>query len=333
MSIARCFIYALSLPFAICAAPKPHIVYILIDDWGWSNWGTHRVNDSLPEIDTPNLDALAADGVLLDRFYTHKFCGPSRAALQSGRLPIHVTVVDSNLADTNPEDPVGGFQGVPRNMTGIANVLGRAGYATHMAGVGGRDLLVQYSLLPASTPITHMLYVLPTQKWHCGVATHDHSPHGRGYDSALHYFDAANDHWTQNWGSCPVGNEQGVCVCMCVYPIPSLALPPRPPSTLCSPWRSRRDGSLEHSPWRAARRVWRCRYQQQLPVFSVKPGAGLHLGGRHSCAAYALCHWSAQRVAAALSLLGAPLCARALRSPSCRPRSVRRSGRPGAWLG
>ena len=125
-----------------CAAlsappPKPHIVYILIDDWGWSNWGTHRVNDSLPEIDTPNLDALAAEGIILDRFYTHKFCGPSRAALQSGRLPIHVTVVDSNLADTNPEDPVGGFQGIPRNMTGIATVLGRAGYTTHMAGVRG----------------------------------------------------------------------------------------------------------------------------------------------------------------------------------------------------
>lgn len=131
-----CAALSLLLVHTLGAAPKPHIVYILIDDWGWSNWGTHRVNDSLPEIQTPNLDALAADGVLLDRFYTHKFCGPSRAALQSGRLPIHVTVVDSNLADTNPRDPVGGFQGIPRNMTGIANVLGRAGYATHMAGVG-----------------------------------------------------------------------------------------------------------------------------------------------------------------------------------------------------
>lgn len=220
MSLLRHLACALLLHVALCTPPRPHIVYILIDDWGWSNWGTHRVNDSIPEIVTPNLDALAAEGILLDRFYTHKFCGPSRAALQSGRLPIHVTVVDSNLADTNPSDPVGGFQGIPRNMTGIANVLGRAGYATHMAGVSGWTVVVPRparqmetaNLFQATQALISPALALTPQKWHCGVATHDHSPHGRGYDSALHYFDAANDHWTQNWGSCDDGTEQGARV-------------------------------------------------------------------------------------------------------------------------
>ena len=47
----------------------------LVDDWGWNNLG-YRGN---PEIVTPNMDALAAAGVKLDRFYTHvraAFPGP-----------------------------------------------------------------------------------------------------------------------------------------------------------------------------------------------------------------------------------------------------------------
>ena len=118
---------------ALAAAPKPHIVYALIDDYGWANAGWHRATPD-PETVTPNLDALVKEGVELDRHYGHKFCGPSRAALQSGRLPIHVTVLDNPLPSVNPKDPDGGFQGIPRNMTGIATKLKTAGYATHFAG-------------------------------------------------------------------------------------------------------------------------------------------------------------------------------------------------------
>ena len=108
----------------------------MIDDWGWANFAPHRAA-GLPgneEFLTPNLAALAGEGVLLNRLYAHKFCGPSRAAIQSGRLPIHVTVLDDNLADHNPKDPIGGFQGIPRNITGVAQKLKGAGYATHMVG-------------------------------------------------------------------------------------------------------------------------------------------------------------------------------------------------------
>ena len=72
--------------------------------------------------------------MLLDRQYGHKFCGPSRAAIQTGRNPIHVNVLDSNLDAYNLKDPQGGFMGIPRNMTGIAAKLSGAGYATHMVG-------------------------------------------------------------------------------------------------------------------------------------------------------------------------------------------------------
>ena len=80
-----------------------------------ANFAPHRAGDSAGnnEFLTPNLAALAKNGTLLNRFYGHKFCGPSRAAIQSGRLPIHVTVLDNPLPSVNPKDPDGGFQGIP----------------------------------------------------------------------------------------------------------------------------------------------------------------------------------------------------------------------------
>ena len=89
--------------------PPPHIFFLLIDDYGWANIGFHNKNSS--EIVTPNLDALAASGVILDRHYTHKFCSPTRSALQTGRSPIYVNVLNSPLNQHNPKDTIGGFQG------------------------------------------------------------------------------------------------------------------------------------------------------------------------------------------------------------------------------
>ena len=72
---------------------------------------------------------------MLDRLYGHKFCGPSRAAIQTGRNPIHVSVLDSGLDVYNANDGTGGVgMGIPRNMTGIATKLKTAGYRTHMVG-------------------------------------------------------------------------------------------------------------------------------------------------------------------------------------------------------
>ena len=148
------FVNAAAPPETTTTAPplKPHIVYLVIDDWGFNNWAGRVPNTEFP---TPNLVSLLHEGILLDRTYGHKFCGPSRAAIQSGRNPIHVTVLDDNLSNNNPKDPQGGFQGIPRNMTGIAQKLKGAGYSTHMTG-----------------------------KWHCGLATFSHIPHGRCVFSA-----------------------------------------------------------------------------------------------------------------------------------------------------
>lgn len=159
---------AASAGSAAASPPTPHILYILIDDWGWNAVGWHTANAT--EIVTPNLDALHSEGLELDRLYAYKFCSPTRSALQTGRNPIHVNAFNGAIGAFNPEDAVGGFEGIPRNMTGVAAKLKQAGYATHMAG-----------------------------KWHIGAATPDHTPLGRGYDTSLCYFDGFNDYWGQQW--------------------------------------------------------------------------------------------------------------------------------------
>ena len=130
-------------------AVPPSFFVLLLDDMGWANVGFHSPNST--EVVTPNLDALAAEGVILERFYTHKFCAPSRCALQSGRHPIHVNVLNSPLNQHNPRDRVSGYMGIPRNFTGIAEKLKAANYSTKMWG-----------------------------KWDSGMAVEEQTPRGRG---------------------------------------------------------------------------------------------------------------------------------------------------------
>lgn len=153
-------------------ASKPHILYMLVDDWGWANVGYHR-NPPTKEVVTPNIDSLVKDGLELDQFYVFQFCSPSRSSLLTGRLPIHVNVLNLPPGHYNPKDPVSGFAGIPRNMTGIAEKMKEAGYATHMVG-----------------------------KWHAGMATPDHIPTGRGFTTSYGYLQGANDYYTEHYQSC-----------------------------------------------------------------------------------------------------------------------------------
>ena len=170
--VVLCAIVMLGLVTAKTVADKPHIVYILVDDWGWANVGYHR-NPPTREVDTPNFDSLVKEGLELDQFYVYKFCSPSRSSLMSGRLPIHVNDLNQNIDNYNPSDPVSGYAGIPRNMTAIASKLKEAGYATHMVG-----------------------------KWHAGGATPDHIPTGRGFDTSFGYLNGVNDYYTEIHQKC-----------------------------------------------------------------------------------------------------------------------------------
>lgn len=130
------FLLAALTASAAPTASKPNLVFVLVDDWGWANVGFHR-DPAWPgnnETVTPNIDRLAAGGLVLDRNYVYKLCSPTRSALQTGRNPIHVNVLNSDIAQHNDADPEAGFQGAARSFTGIAEKLRGVGYSTHQAG-------------------------------------------------------------------------------------------------------------------------------------------------------------------------------------------------------
>ena len=70
------------------AAALPDVVVIVADDLGFGDVG---YNGS--EIRTPQIDALAREGVTFDRFYVHPLCSPTRSALMTGRSPLNTGVL------------------------------------------------------------------------------------------------------------------------------------------------------------------------------------------------------------------------------------------------
>ncbi len=62
-----------------CAEKKPNIIFILVDDMGWSDLGCYG-----SEIKTPNIDSLAEQGIRFRQFYNTAKCNTSRACLLTG---------------------------------------------------------------------------------------------------------------------------------------------------------------------------------------------------------------------------------------------------------
>ena len=83
-------IASLLLASTMClSSPPPNIVLILTDDQGYGDLGAFGAT----HLATPNLDALAADGVRFTNFYSaSSVCSPSRAALLTGSYPLRVGV-------------------------------------------------------------------------------------------------------------------------------------------------------------------------------------------------------------------------------------------------
>ncbi|MEM7032271.1 MAG: arylsulfatase [Chloroflexota bacterium] len=104
---------------------QPNILLILNDDMGYSDLGCYG-----GEIDTPNLDSLAAQGLRYTQFYNTARCCPSRASLLTGLYP-HQADVGHMLGD----DGLDGYLGdLNANTVTIAEALKTGGYATYMSG-------------------------------------------------------------------------------------------------------------------------------------------------------------------------------------------------------
>jgi len=101
----------LSGPTKSCAADRPNLLVIMCDDMGYSDLGCYG-----SEIDTPNLDRLAAEGLRFTQFYNTAKCHSSRISLLTGCYAFQAGNQSMNRAVTSAE------------------VLRNAGYFTAMTG-------------------------------------------------------------------------------------------------------------------------------------------------------------------------------------------------------
>jgi len=103
-------------------APRPHIVFFLIDDLGRTDVGFMGCRD----IRTPQIDKLAKGGAVLDAHYVQPVCSPTRAALMTGRYATGTGV----YTIVRPHAK----WGLPLQERTLANALQEAGYETAITG-------------------------------------------------------------------------------------------------------------------------------------------------------------------------------------------------------
>ena len=152
-----CLTLALFIPVAIHAkeTSKPNIVYFLVDDMGYADCGFNGGD----QIKTPNIDKLAKKGTILGSFYAQPVCSPTRAALLTGRLPIHTGVYHVVIP--------GAPWGLPLDERTLPQALLDAGYSTSICG-----------------------------KWHLGEATAPYRPSQRGFEHQYGHMMGNLDYFT-----------------------------------------------------------------------------------------------------------------------------------------
>ncbi len=135
---------------------KPNIIIILADDLGWGDVGFH---DS--EILTPNIDKLASEGVILNRYYTATICSPSRAGLLTGRYPDRVGIRSTGITPWRD-------YGLDTAEVTLPEILKKAGYKNR-AIIG---------------------------KWHLGHSRQAYHPLKRGFTHFYGHYNGALDYFT-----------------------------------------------------------------------------------------------------------------------------------------
>jgi arylsulfatase A-like enzyme len=107
---------------SIPAGKKPNIVFILVDNVGWGNFGVY--GGTIP---TPRIDKLANEGIRFNNYNVEVQCTPTRSAIHTGRYPVR----SGTFAVPLPGQGEAGM--APWEYT-IAELLSDAGYATAMYG-------------------------------------------------------------------------------------------------------------------------------------------------------------------------------------------------------
>ncbi|XP_069174122.1 arylsulfatase B isoform X1 [Procambarus clarkii] len=135
--------------------PRPHIIIIVADDLGFNDVGFHGST----QIPTPNIDALAYSGIILNNYYVQPICTPSRSALLTGKYPIHTGLNHDVIYAPQP-------YGIPLEMKLLPQHLVKLGYVTRHVG-----------------------------KWHLGMAIQELTPTYRGFMSHFGYWTGHQDYY------------------------------------------------------------------------------------------------------------------------------------------
>ncbi|XP_054163408.1 arylsulfatase B-like [Oppia nitens] len=133
---------------------RPNVILLVADDLGWGDVG-YRSDQIL----TPNIDTLAADGIVLNRYYTSPVCSPSRGALLTGVHPVHSGLQNYVILTAAP-------WGLPLDIKTLPEYLKDYGYNTHAIG-----------------------------KWHLGFFKREYTPTYRGFDSHVGYWSGSGDYF------------------------------------------------------------------------------------------------------------------------------------------
>lgn len=133
---------------------RPNMVLFLSDDMGWGQPGFNGGT----EVETPNMDRIADEGVKLTQFYVSPRCSPSRAALLTGRYPWKNGMMERPNRETF---------GMLTDERTLADALQEAGYATWIVG-----------------------------KWHLGHWQDVHLPLQRGFEHHYGHYASSIDSFT-----------------------------------------------------------------------------------------------------------------------------------------
>jgi arylsulfatase B len=135
----------------------PHILHIIADDLGWNDVGFHG-----SDIRTPNIDRLARESVVLDRFYVTPICSPTRAGVLTGLYPFRFGIWGGVVSPTKKH-------GLPSELETTPEYLSKLGY-DHRAMFG---------------------------KWHLGLASTLFHPLRHGMTEFYGHYNGAIDYFSR----------------------------------------------------------------------------------------------------------------------------------------
>ena len=139
---------------------RPNILLIVADDLGYADLGVYG-----SDIQTPNIDALAAEGMLFTQFHTAPYCAPTRAMLLSGNNN-HVAGMARQCEIEVLDSPFPGYENsLSERIVPFPRLLQEAGYHTYTVG-----------------------------KWHLGLEA-ETSPHAAGFSRAFNLLNGAGTHF------------------------------------------------------------------------------------------------------------------------------------------